>query len=243
MLNILCVKIGNRYSSTLVNRLYKMCKKNITQPFKFFCYTEDPTNIIDEVNVIPFVDHGLEIIVHNKLFLFSEYVDKHLTSGDRLYFDLDLIIKSNIDDIVACNKGELTLIRASWRAVHPRGFPTWHHMYNSSCMTWRYPHTRNIWEHFIKDVEHYTCKYHYGMDCFLSYEHENIGTNIHFFPERKFHSHRYGIDLAEQLWSKQRHDCSFATAYPEVMRTIPIALLNGPTTEKEYEFYKEYYED
>jgi len=114
-----------------------MCKKNITQPFGFFCYTDNSLEIIPEVQIIPFVDHNLEIIVHNKLFLFSQYVDQYLTNGDRVFFDLDIVIKSNIDDIVTNNQGDLTLIHSVWRKEYRRGFPIWHHMFNSSCMTWR----------------------------------------------------------------------------------------------------------
>lgn len=243
MLNILCVKIGDKYSSVYVNRLYKMCKKNITQPFKFFCYTEDPSNVDSNITIIPFVDHGLEITVHNKLFLFSEYVDSYLTDGDRLYLDLDMVIKDNIDHVVNNNVGELTLIRSSWRKEHRRGFPIWNHMFNSSCMTWRSPHTRPLWEHFIKDVEFYTMKYHWGMDCFLSYEKENAGVNIHFFPERIFYSFLYGIDYEEEKWSHETFGTSFTIIYPRSTDSIPIVLFNGNTKPHHYERFKQYYED
>lgn len=210
-----------------------MCKKNITQPFKFFCYTDNSLEIIPEVEIIPFVDHNLEIIVHNKLFLFSEYVDQYLTDGDRVFFDLDIVIKSNIDDIVTNNQGDLTLIHSVWRKEHTRGFPIWHHMFNSSCMTWRSPHTRKIWHHFNKDVEFYTLKYYWGMDSFLSYEQENMEATIHFFPERKFYSHLYGVTYTGK---SEVFD-------PKKVTDIPVVLLNGKTTLNDYERYKPFYED
>ena len=243
MLNVLCVKIGTKYSSVLVNRLYKMCKKNITQPFKFFCYTENAEGIDAVVNIIPFVDHGLDVIMHNKLFLFSEHIDSYLTNGDRMYFDLDMIIKGNIDDIVACNKGELTLIRSEWRKERPRTFLRCDHMFNSSCMTWKSPHTRKIWEHFNGDIEWFSLRYHLGMDSFLSYEEKNIGTKIHFFPSRKFYSYLYGIDYAEETWSDETYGMPFTLKFPKSIESIPVVLLNGDTTESDYRRFKQYYED
>jgi len=38
--NVVCYKFGDAYSSEYVNKLYHMCKKNITLPFRFICMTE-----------------------------------------------------------------------------------------------------------------------------------------------------------------------------------------------------------
>jgi len=219
-----------------------MCKKNLTIPFKFFCYTDDVTDLNDEVNIIPFVDHKLEIIVHNKLFLFSRFVDQYLTDGPRLYFDVDLIIKRNINFLLHCNKKELTLIRASWKKEYKRGLPIFHHMFNSSCMLWEAPYTRNIWEHFIKDPELYTLIYHWGMDSFLSYEHEKIKSKIHFFPERIFMSLQYGgIDFHEQQYYLNKYNKNFGSMHPHIKNNISIVLLNGDDTENQYPNFKIYY--
>lgn len=242
-MNIICVKIGQKYSSVLVNRLLGMCMKNITTPFNFICYTEDPIGIDKSVLIVPFMDYKLEVITHNKMYLFSEEFDKQIPPGQRVFFDLDMIIKFNIDDVVNINNKQLTVIHASWREEHERGFPVWHHTFNSSCMTWESPHTRCIWDHFIKDPEHYTCKYHWGMDCFLSYEQQNAGTIIHTFPERKFYSHLGGVDIYEIQACYNRYKRLHTNKYAEATRDIPIILLNGETTDADYEQYRQYYED
>lgn len=235
-----------------------MCKKNITTPFKFFCYTDNPTDIIKDVTVVPYVDHKLDVIVHNKLFLFSKEFDDYLDKGPRMFFDLDLIIKHNIDHIVAMNRGELTVIRASWRKDHPEGkyCPecygniagySHHHMFNSSCMTWESPHTRCIWERFIADPEYYTLAFPLGMDSFMRYEHKNAGTNIHFFPERLFWSHNDGVDHYEReaTWFKNPNASfyQYEKEYGREVGKMPIVLLNGENTMENYQQYKKYYED
>lgn len=241
----------------LVNRLYRMCLKNITQPFKFFCYTDNATNLAEAVNIIPFVDHGLDIIVHNKLYLFSKEVDQYLDPGLRLYFDVDLIIKHNIDHLLSCDTDGLTLIRASWREELPQGkyCPdcfnkiqgySHHHQLNSSCMIWESPNTRCIWEHFIKNSDYFTLAFPLGMDSFLNYETTNAGSKIAFFPERSFWSHDYGVDHYERkaILRKNKHASYFA--FEEQNRSavdrIPIVLLNGPNTAQIYKHYREFYE-
>jgi hypothetical protein len=221
-----------------------MCKRNLTVPFKFFCYTDDSSNLHKDVCVIPFVDHQLDIIVHNKLFLFSHELEQHLTDGPRLYFDLDLIIEKNVDFLLKYACDDLTLIRSSWRKEYRRGFPIFHHMLNSSCMVWKNNNTQKIWNHFIKDPEFFSLKYHWGMDCFLSYESENIGINLITFPERIFMSHQYGdIDLHEQLYYFEEYGKRFTEMQPHIRDQISILLLNGPNTDEHYALFKKFYED
>jgi hypothetical protein len=61
-LSILSVKIGPKYGSDMVNNLYMMCRKNISTPFKFFCYTDDRAGLLPEINVIDFVEYDFEVV-------------------------------------------------------------------------------------------------------------------------------------------------------------------------------------
>jgi hypothetical protein len=175
--------------------------------------------------------------------MFSEEFDRAIPQGPRVYFDLDLIIKSNIDDIVNNNKGELTLIRPDWRLEHQKGPPIWHHMFNSSCMTWTSPNTRCLWEHLQKDPEMFMVKYYWGMDSYMSYEHAPAGTNIHYFPALKFYSYLYGLDIALQYERDPIEGAWAPDRFKHITDNIPIVLLNGPTTSREYARFKEFYED
>ena len=88
--NIVCLKWGSKYSSDYVNILYNMVRRNIDQEFKFFCYTDDPTGIIDGINIID-IKSGLEKW-WPKLDLLSIF-----TEGETIFFDLDIVICNNID--------------------------------------------------------------------------------------------------------------------------------------------------
>lgn len=241
---MICVKIGEKYSSSYVNNLYNMCRKNITENFNFLCYTDDASDIRSEVSVVPYVNHYLDVITHNKLFLFSREFDKQIPPGPRVFFDLDLIIKTNVDHIVTNNKNDITLIRAEWRPEDPRDTMDFCHMFNSSCMTWNTnKRTLNVWEHYIQDPERYTFLYEMGMDPFLSYEQNNIGVRINFFPRYTFYSHLSGVSFNDNLEKSGDGDIYIEADHRDVIELIPIVLLNGPTTHDQYESFSKFYED
>jgi hypothetical protein len=133
--NVIVVKWGNKFTSEHVNRLYRMAKRNITLPFNFYCYTEDPTGIYDEVNIIP-LDETLNLEKWWwKLTLFKA---NNLGNGINLFLDLDVVIQNNIDyfftkavhDKIVIIDHEKTEIYLN--DIDPRTDP----YYNSSIMIW-----------------------------------------------------------------------------------------------------------
>jgi hypothetical protein len=51
-INVCCVKSGDKYDSDYVNTLYFMVKRNLTIPFDFICFTENSTNLLQQIKVI-----------------------------------------------------------------------------------------------------------------------------------------------------------------------------------------------
>ena len=173
-MNIICVKIGTKYSAEYVNNLYVMCKKNITQEFNFFCYTEDAKNLRAEVTVIPFIDNNLTTIVHNKLFLFSRHIANILGADTQcVFFDLDVLIKHNIDSIVATQQAALTILEAQWKSKDwPQPIKTDYanHNHNSSMMMWIPQNNYHIWDNFNAQLSKFVLKYKGTMDAYLVHE-------------------------------------------------------------------------
>lgn len=233
----------------MVNNLYRMCERQITQPFRFFCYTDDSVGIAPHVEVIDFVNNGFEVAVYNKLFLFSKHINNILPPGQRVFFDLDVVIKGNIDHIVNFNNGDMTLIDAVWRPRFPdprfpEGFPIFHHPFNSSCMTWRNHDVKKLWDHVCKDPEFFQTKYHWGMDSFMYYEKEQAGVNIGYFPPRQFYSFMYGVDYSENFLHDPELEGYRPSMWKEVTKKIPVVLFNGPTRPESYErTFKKFYGD
>jgi len=242
----------------MVNNLLTMCKKNISYPFTFYCYTDNPEGIDQQIKILEYVENGLDTIVFNKLYLFSKDINEKIPSGNRLYFDLDLVIKSNIDDIAQHTNGEICLIDAEWRSftrdllnghgVYVKtdlGFPWFLHPFNSSCITWKDNIPEKIWNFLEKDPEFFLTKYRFGMDSFLFYEKESMKVDIKHFPPRKFHSFLMGIDAAENLIYDKIENAYYGSKQKHIAEEIPIILFNGPT-EKLYpnvyeNYFKKYY--
>ena len=38
---VVCMKWGNKFDNSYVNRLYNLVSKNLTLPFKFICFTDN----------------------------------------------------------------------------------------------------------------------------------------------------------------------------------------------------------
>lgn len=241
MVNIICVKIGTKFDHVFVNRLFEMCKNNITVNFQFICYTDDPTYIDRQIKIIDFIDNDLDIIVYNKLFLFSK--EFHMLLGNDhkcVYFDLDIVIKHNIDQLITFNATKLAVIKARWKDtfINYMGFPHFDHNINSSCMIWCPKSNYHIWDKFNSYPEFYLTKYKNGMDPYLFYEHKQRGD----LPREFFYSFMYGGDLKYTYWARDEKGAQIPHLLKDFFKPIPIVLFNGDAKNK-IEKFLERYED
>ena len=235
MINIVCVKIGTKYDSSYANRLFEMCRSNITTPFKFICYTDDNRDLHPEITAIPYVDNNIKVIVFNKLYLLSDEFASLLPNTDPcVFFDLDMVIKSNIDAFIAKARsydGAVRVINAVWKRYYKKDFgpPIFDHTINSSCMVWKPYKNNHIWKRFNDNKQYYQDVYHRGMDCFLYYECRIRGG----LPEDMFYSYLLGIDR------KVYRVISSPEDYQKIRRSTPIVLFNGPTTDDDIQQFIE----
>ena len=250
MLNIVCVKWGDKYSADYVNRLFKMVSNNISIPFNFYCYTDDSKNIVDNIRIIDIEDDYLEVW-WNKLALFQkDFIKGEATN---LYFDLDVVIQNKIDSLMNYVKDELTLVRCYWKGnlvtydneIKIRN--RWDMYANSSVMIWRNNSLSHIWDYFNSNPEYFMMKY-LGIDRFLF--HEKIKLN--FFPKKIIYSRMKGEEEEDYTYGKLYDVKLFKNKKTRIrlkqfkeiyMYHIPermICIFNGPTedwTYKEFEHY------
>lgn len=228
-MNFVTVKIGEKYTSTYVNRVFEMCQKHVSYPFTFICYTDDPSGINPLIETIDFIDHGFETVVHNKLFLFSKQFERLLcASGPRIFLDLDIVIRDNIDDLIvyAYQKQQgVSVINASWKQYTHKELQSNVnlHTINSSCMIWQPYENSHIWDHFINGYPTFSKKYNKGMDAYLVHEHDVFGR----LPEHLFCSYLHGVP------KKYVRLVKTFDQYNTIRQTFPIVLFNGPTTEED----------
>jgi len=111
MVNVICMKWGTKYGPHYVNRLYAMARRHLTRPFRFVCFTDDPSGLRPEVETfglppITLPDSHLNM-PWKKIGLFNKTLGD--LEGTTLFLDLDLVVVDNIDPLFD-HPGEFCII-------------------------------------------------------------------------------------------------------------------------------------
>ena len=136
---VLCVRFGGRYGRDYVERLRNMVSRHLTIPYEFVCLTDDPTPI-EGVRSIVQASAGYARGWWHKVHMFDPALE---VQGRILYFDLDVVIHSNIDKLAVYLSNEFVGIHDFNRAFHAN----WINL-NSSVMAWNHGAQTHIWDQF-----------------------------------------------------------------------------------------------
>jgi len=166
MNHIVCVKWGNKYISQYANVLYNMVKRNTTVPYEFHCITDDPTGLDPHIKVIKLPNDPWIKSWWSKLWMFS--ADFPL-QGNILFFDLDVIVFKNIDELFTYNPDKFMIIRDFNRCR----VKDWKQS-NSSVMRWK-PGTMNyLWNDFANNPSQVMQQNHGDQDWIMKRGHQDI---------------------------------------------------------------------
>ena len=141
MNHIVCVKWGNKYISQYANILYNMIKKHTKVPFEFHCITDDPIGLDSHIKTIKLPNDPWIKTWWSKLWMFS--TDFPL-KGNILYFDLDIIVFKNINELFNHNPDKFMIIRDFNRCR----IKDWKSS-NSSVMRWKVGTMNYLWNDFV----------------------------------------------------------------------------------------------
>ena len=166
MNHIVCVKWGNKYISQYANVLYNMVKRNTTVPYEFHCITDDPTGLDPHIKTIKLPNDPWIKSWWSKLWMFSK--DFPL-QGNILFFDLDVIVFKNIDELFNYNPDKFMIIRDFNRCR----VKDWKQS-NSSVMRWK-PGTMNyLWDEFVQNPSRVMQNNHGDQDWIMRRGHQDI---------------------------------------------------------------------
>lgn len=176
MKQIICIKWGNKYSNVDVNNLYYMVKNNITPPFTFNCFTDNPSNLNNEIVVFDFPSIDFELRKHHKgkwdkCRLWNKSLGN--LKGEVLFLDLDIVIVNNIDCFFSYKKNKKLILgrnNISWNPFIMKG--------QTSFFRFQVGELYPILEKFKKNQSFYQNKYNFEQT-FVSNE-SNI--EINFWP-------------------------------------------------------------
>lgn len=204
MINIYTVKWGDKYPSEHVNKILEQCKKHNTKEFSFYCLTEDPEGLAEGVIVIPIPEGNYYEKWWNKLYLFDRSVVSQ--TGEKVFFDLDIIIQHNIDCIMdyKCSDN-LVFIKTNWHDEETMKSDTADTPWkctniNSSVLRWNDSLDVDKITKFVRDYPDQMFFYYRGLDNLFAHQGSRL-LNIDYFPDDWVYSFNYGFkwpsDVAE----------------------------------------------
>ena len=169
MINIMCVKWGDKYSAEFVNKLFNMVEKNICgTPFTFYCYTDNGKDINPSVKIIPMQTDLTQYWPKLELF-------KLFRQGTNIFFDLDVVILQPMERLLSVKTRTVSILYSQWKegfllphkkAKPENKYPT---QYNSSIMKWQDNQGDEIYNYFQKNKDMILFKYR-GIDRYLYHE-------------------------------------------------------------------------
>jgi len=143
--HVICVKWGNKYIPKYANTLKNMVNRHTTVPYQFHCLTDDPSGLDADINVIKLPKDPWIKTWWSKLWMFSPDLP---LKGNILFFDLDVVIFKNIDDLFNHNPGKFNIIRDFNRCR----VPDWKQS-NSSCMRWEAGTMDYLYNNFVTNYQ------------------------------------------------------------------------------------------
>lgn len=153
MINVVCLKFGNKYDARYVNRLFWAVRRNTTVPFKFHCFTEQTNGIVSDIKTHPLPHNLPGVGWWHKLYMFSKDIP---IEGRIFYVDLDTLVTGNLDDLLSFNKGFMCLRDLFLARMSPHykdRFGTAKEAVGSGVMSWEAGKHTQIWDSFIKNPQ------------------------------------------------------------------------------------------
>jgi hypothetical protein len=109
LVNVICIKWGDKYPAPYVNKLYGMVGRNLKRAHRYVCFTDDPRGEIrPEVELMPIPPIRLPEYRRNrpwrKVSLFAPTLGD--LTGPTLFLDLDIVVVGGLDDFFDHRPGE-----------------------------------------------------------------------------------------------------------------------------------------
>lgn len=198
--NICAVNWGTKYGVEYTLRLYNMVKRNTTKDFNFYVLTD----VVDRYAKYPYitpVEIDTDLIGWwNKLLMFKDGV---LPKGKYLYFDLDVVIVDNIDDLFKWSGFGITR-----DFIRPNDGLLPGPEYNSSILSFDNRTTNGIWQHYInnKKLWHdYQKQIHFfGDQNLISHYVNSYPDYLNVFPDSWIWSFKKGVERGKHAGDRSK---------------------------------------
>ena len=186
MLNVVCLKYGDKYGPIYVNNLYNMIERHLTVPHRFVCFTDNTLELNPKIEI--------KLIQSQRFsgWWWKPYIFKadHFSDGDtNLFFDLDMVIVNNIDNIANYLPNDFVGLQDVGR-VFKRGADR----LGSAVLKWPANQYTDIWTNL--DANPNYARQFQGDQDYIWNLHKSV---IRFFPEKWIQSYKWEIRDRSEL--------------------------------------------
>lgn len=187
--NVVCVKWGDAYDAEYINTLYHMIVRNTSYAVDFYCFTDEVAGISKEITVkpIPLLHTLKEYQTIHAYRKEAGLCDDDLggLKGQRVFFfDLDVVIVSNLDEFFDYPEDDKFYIINDWNSKGDK-------IGQASAYSWVVGTLGYIKEYFEKNPKEIVDKYHTASQEYLSSKVIEKKGALNFWPDNWFCSFRF----------------------------------------------------
>ena len=151
--NIITLKWGSRYGVEYVNKLHRAVSRQLTPPFRFVCFTDDPAGLDPGISHFPIPEIDLpasaSVTGWRKLCLFRRDLP---IAGPSLFLDLDLLIAGQLDPFFEFEPDRIAIIK-NWVHWRKEWFGRLPRIGNSSVFRFEANQCGFVWDQFHQEKE------------------------------------------------------------------------------------------
>lgn len=212
---VVCLKHGNKYSAEYVNKLFWMVRRNLTLPFEFVCFTENPQDLDPAIRVEPLPRiRGIGGWWFKPMFFNPDLNIK----GTILFLDLDVIVFENIDKLFTYAPGHFCIIRDFNRKNQPH----WQ-KFNSSCFRLETGQHSQVYTEYWRDPEANSRKFHGDQD----WIYHMVKTNFTFWPDDWLQSYKWEMRNKPPMTRVNGVRNFVSPGTPQIKPDTAIAVFHG----------------
>jgi len=188
--NIICIKWGDAYDSEYINKLHNMIKRNTSFKINFFCFTDEFEGLNENIisKQLPILNTKKEYQTIHAYRKEAGLCDDNLApelKGKRVFFfDLDMVVVSNLDELFSYPQGDEFYIINDWNS---KG----NNVGQASCYSWVVGTLGYIKTYFEKNPKEVVDKYFTASQEYLSSKIIEKKGKLNFWPENWFCSFRF----------------------------------------------------
>jgi len=213
---IVCLKHGAKYDAKYVNTLYNMISRNCTVPHEFVCFTENSEGLDQNITVKPLPSIPRASGWWYKPMFFAPNFE---LKGTILYFDLDVIIFKNIDNLFSYSPKRFCILKDFNRSIRS----SWK-KFNSSVFRLESGAIPHVYNDFIADPASAIRRFHGDQDWIF----DRVREGFEYWPDEWIQSYKWEMRGRPAMVRDRSGKRNFGSpGEPKILPNTSVAVFHG----------------